>query len=124
MKMDFQLSYFYLSCAIVAMATGQIAQKAATRDLGDAQSSLQLVFRLLRSRWFWIATALLAVALFFWLIVLATMDVHRAYPALSFSFVLTAILSTVLLRERLSLFGWAGIAIITVGVYGLLRAGP
>jgi drug/metabolite transporter (DMT)-like permease len=102
------------------MALGQIAQKVATRDLGTDTLKLQSLLGLLRSVWFWSACVLLACALVFWLIVLSTMELHTAYPALSFSFVLTALLSTVLLGERLRLAGWIGIAIISVGVYLLL----
>ena len=75
---------------------------------------------LLRSLWFWAACLLLALALVFWLIVLSSMEVHTAYPALASSFVLTAILSRLLLGERLSFVGWLGILVISAGVYSLL----
>jgi len=114
------VSYVLLAAVIVSISLGQVAQKLAATSLGPGAGRIGNVWLLLRSGWMWAAVALLALGLLLWFAVLALMDVKTAYPALALSFAVTAVLSGVLLGERVGPRSWLGVLLITVGVFTLL----
>jgi drug/metabolite transporter (DMT)-like permease len=114
------VTYMLLAAVIVSISLGQVAQKLAARTLDLRAGYLGAVSLLMRSGWLWTAIALLALGLLLWFAVLSVMDVKTAYPALALSFVVTTLLSAVLLGERVGLRSWLGVLLITVGVFSLL----
>lgn len=109
------MSYFFLATTIVLIALGQIAQKLASATMANAIGVPSAIRALLRSKEFWIAGVFLALGLFAWLLTLSVLEVSKAYPLLSLSFALTAMLSRWLLREKINGYRWLGIGLISSG---------
>ncbi len=110
------MSYFYLFLAVILISIGQILQKLAARRLDTQNGVGPGVLSLLGNSSFWQAVFAMGLGLIAWLLALSGLDISRAYPILGSSFALTAVLSVVLLGERLNAQRWIGIALITVGV--------
>ena len=109
------MEYAYLLLAIMLLTVGQIAQKiAATKTLTDGLNKAAFV-RLLNCREFWWAVFSLALGMVLWLIALSSMEVSKAYPMLSLSFVLTVLSAKLWLKERVSGRRWTGVILISIG---------
>jgi drug/metabolite transporter (DMT)-like permease len=116
------LNYFFLFSAIVLIAFGQITQKRASEVFSGFDRVIPAMNALLRSGYFWLSVLFLATGLAAWLIALSSIEVSKAYPLLSLSFAVTALLSRWLLHEKISGFRWLGIASITLGATIMLIA--
>jgi undecaprenyl phosphate-alpha-L-ara4N flippase subunit ArnE len=114
--------YLLLAVTVVLLAAGQIAQKYASRDVDNSRGPANTILSMLTSYQFWIAGILMALALLVWLLTLTVTEVSKAYPVLSMSFVLTAVISKWMLKERISRNRWIGIAFISVGAAIMLTA--
>jgi drug/metabolite transporter (DMT)-like permease len=55
------------------------------------------------------------VSAFLWLGALSTLDVSSMYPLLSLAYVMTAVFAMAFLGEVITLFKWAGIALVVIG---------
>jgi len=71
---------------------------------------------------FWLAGLFLTLGMAAWLFTLSSFEVSRAYPLLSLSFVVTALLSRWLLGEKIGSYRWLGICIICIGASIMLIA--
>jgi len=116
------LGYVFLSVTVALTAVGQLAQKLATRSFSDVDGVLPCIRAMVRSRPFWLAAVCLGLAMLTWLLSLAVFEVSRAYPLLSSSFVVTALMSRWFLHERISLYRWLGIGLISCGAAIMLVA--
>jgi drug/metabolite transporter (DMT)-like permease len=56
------------------------------------------------------------VATILWMVALARIDISYAFPLLSSSYILVAVLSRLLLKESISRQRWLAIAVISIGV--------
>ena len=63
-----------------------------------------------------IGILLFVMSMVIWLAVLSKMELSRAYPMVSISYVLVALMARFILGEQLSLTRIAGIAVILIGV--------
>ena len=63
-----------------------------------------------------IGLSIYLISVVLWLIVLSKVDLSYAYPTLSISYVLTALLSRSFFKENVSKFRWLSIIIISIGV--------
>jgi uncharacterized membrane protein len=114
--------YLFLTVTILLLAAGQLSQKIASRCLVDGLSFAAALRALLQAPSFWVSGLLLGSGLLMWLTTLSMMEVSRAYPILSLSFVLTAFSSKLLLAEQVSRRRWLGIAFVTAGAALMLGA--
>lgn len=73
--------------------------------------------RLLATPQILIAIPLYAVGFVVWLIVLSRTEVSFAYPLLSAAYVFIPLLAHIILAEPVSARQWAGIMMITIGVF-------
>ncbi len=71
---------------------------------------------LLRSGWVWAWAVCFFFATGLWLIAIARIEVSFAFPMLSGGYLLVAVLSIFLLKERIPPARWAAILVITIGV--------
>jgi drug/metabolite transporter (DMT)-like permease len=71
---------------------------------------------LLLSGWVWAWALCFALATGLWLIALAKIQVSYAFPLLSLGYPIVAVLSMVLLKERVNVPRWIAILVITIGV--------
>jgi undecaprenyl phosphate-alpha-L-ara4N flippase subunit ArnE len=105
-----------LLLAIVLLASSQVLQKlGAVRRLAGRRGPRQWAAALLSPEL--LAAGLsLAAGTALWLVVLYRMDVSRAFPFLSATSVLVAIASRVVLKERIPIHRWLGIALVAGGI--------
>lgn len=102
-------------------AFGEIAITHAMKRLGELRhftpgAILQFVGRAIFQGWLWAGIALLAVSFFGFLAMLSWYPVSFVMPATSLGYIAGALGAKFLLREKLSVARWAGIALIFVGV--------
>lgn len=71
---------------------------------------------LLCSGWLWLYLGSFGLATGLWLLALSGLNISYAFPLLSASYILVALLARVFLRETISLKRWAGISIVCFGV--------
>jgi undecaprenyl phosphate-alpha-L-ara4N flippase subunit ArnE len=105
-----------LLLAVGLLTASQVLQKlGADRRLRDARD-VRAWLRGLASRELVLAAALIVAGALAWLTVLYRMDVSRAFPFLSLSFVLVVLVSRIGLREPVPASRWAGVVLIVIGV--------
>lgn len=105
-----------LLLAVALLTASQVFQKlGADRRLRDARDVRGWVTGLMSWELAAAAACIVAGAIT-WLAVLYRMDVSRAFPFLSLSFVAVALLSRLWLHEHVSAARWAGVILIVIGV--------
>ncbi len=105
-------SIFLGSCAQVFLKRG-VTQ---TGPKGFAYSTL------FRSAWVWAWAVCFVIATGLWLIALSKIQVSYAFPLLSMGYVVVAVLSIAILRERVPALRWVAIGVITMGVALICRS--
>ena len=63
-----------------------------------------------------------AVSTLFYIVALSRGELSAVFPLISISFIVTAILSSYFLGEKLSLMRWAGTIVIVTGVFMVVRS--
>ena len=102
---------------VAALAIAQVVLKWQARMAADMRmDALSYLKTLVYSPWFWLALLLGGIALVAWLLVLRRYPLSYAYPYISLTFPLVALLSVMSLGERLSLGQVVGLGLIVVGV--------
>lgn len=111
------IPWLFLLIVVVLGTVGQLSLKYASQSPiafseSDSSSSLQ---KLLYSRYFriWFICYVLVTGL--WLVILRSLPLSQAFPALGLTFALIPLASHYVLRERIGLSQWLGIVIIVIG---------
>lgn len=103
--------------SILLNGIGQVMLK---RGVGSSEtgggSRFQWWVALLTNVWVWCWGLSFLGATALWLLALSKLDISYAFPLLSVSFVLVAVLSRFLLGERITWKRWLSIAVICLGV--------
>ena len=63
-----------------------------------------------------------AASSIFWLVLLSRVELSYAYPALSMGYVLITLVSVFFLGEQVSALRWAGVLVISLGVFLISRS--
>ncbi|MDP2939524.1 MAG: hypothetical protein Q8O13_05560 [Candidatus Omnitrophota bacterium] len=104
----------------------QLFLKSAINHLGLRINSVSKVFRfivqLIRIPRVWIGFLLSIFSLGFWLFVLSKADLNFAFSLDSMRYVLIALASTFILKEKIGIVRWLGIACVVFGIM-LVAAG-
>lgn len=105
-----------LSCVILN-SIAQIFLKFGMSNL-DKKLSLSIAFipSLITNAYVVFGAALYGTSFILWLYVLSKVEVSYAYPFISLSYVLVAVLGIFLLGEKISIGAWIGICLVVVGV--------
>jgi drug/metabolite transporter (DMT)-like permease len=119
--------YVLIFISIMLGAVGQILLKHGIGQVGGAIEisaflDPTLVTRLFTNKFILIGFMNYGVASLFWLAVLSKVDVSKAYPFLSFGYVITALLATYYLKETVPTSRWLGISLMMLGGYFLFRS--
>ncbi len=106
----------------LSIFAGGVAQVVLRRGMsvGHSQTSARSAnfwIHMLRSPWLWAYGFCFVAALGLWIIALSQTDISFAFPMLSASYILVALLSRVLLKESVGRQRWIAIAVITIGVF-------
>ena len=112
MTADRLIGVAVIVASTAAEATGQLSFKRAT-DRPAGVGAVAAAF----GNWPWLAVGLAGFATdgVLWSVALKLLDVSVAHPIGSLVFVVTAVLSRVVLRERITPRRWLGIGLILVG---------
>jgi drug/metabolite transporter (DMT)-like permease len=100
---------------ILFVSVGQIAQKVAAVQLRRPNDLRSVPIRAISNGAIWVAVSCLTFGTLFWLLVLTQLEVSKAYPMLSLSFVVTAGIARLFLAERVSPRRWLGVLLIAAG---------
>jgi drug/metabolite transporter (DMT)-like permease len=119
--------YVLIFISIILGAVGQIflkhgmAQNGGAIEISSFLNPDQLT-ALFTNKYILIGFLNYGVASIFWLAVLSKLDVSKAYPFLSFGYVLTALLATYYLNESMTAYRWLGISMMIIGGYFLFKS--
>ncbi|MBF2066464.1 MAG: multidrug resistance protein [Calothrix sp. C42_A2020_038] len=111
--------WLILATVVVLGTVGQLSLKYAFQvpvnnsQVKQASNSIQ---HLLFSPFFWIWFISYIVVTILWLVVLRTIPLSQAFPALGMTFALVPLASNRFLREKIVFSQWFGIAVIIIGV--------
>ena len=108
---------FLIVLPIVMLALVQILLKGQAVAAADARlEPLNYLRALLVSPWIWLAGAMSVAALVAWLLILGRQPLSYAYPFVSLTFPLVAVLSWVAFDERINGPQLLGLVFIVAGV--------
>lgn len=112
---------------ILAGSAGQIFWKQGMAGMGKISNisdllQAKVVWKIFTNTYIIFGLILYAIAVFLWLGAMSSLDVSYMYPLLSLGYVLTAILSFILIGENITLLRWAGIVLIIVGCFFITKS--
>jgi len=84
------------------------------------QDILPLISSALKNHYVVVGTILLTLSSLFWITLLSWFKIGIVLPMTALTYVIVAIISSLLLGEGLSFYNYLGVVIITVGIYFLL----
>ena len=110
------IPWLILLLVVVLGTAGQLSLKYAFQGSTTANEPSKSVRDLLFSPYFWIWFISYVIVTVLWLIVLRTIPLSQAFPALGLTFALVPLASHRFLRENVVFSQWLGIAVIVAGV--------
>lgn len=114
--MTFQKYLVLLAVAIFA-AVGDVLLARGMRDIGQVSlANWHHAILAIANPWVIVGTIFLIAFFGMYLAALSWADLTYVLPATSISYVVMAVLGRSLLHEQISIYRWAGIALITLGV--------
>jgi len=118
-------AYILLGVAILTAVLSQLLFKHGVSALGDVRFSLSgiglIIANVFRNPFLLTGLFFYGISFILWLFVLMKIKLSIAYPFTSLNFVLVIIASYYLFGEKLSVFQYCGIILITIGVFALSR---
>ena len=102
----------------------QLSLKAAGRQTGHFDFSSRAFALALGCGWLWVAVGSYCAGFFAWMVILARLDLSRAYPTSAIIFVAMMLTSWLALNEPIGAIQWIGAAVIVAGILQLGRAEP
>jgi multidrug transporter EmrE-like cation transporter len=114
------MSYVYVFATVVLTVYGQLIIKWRVVAAGEFPVSgydrLRFLGMLLLNPWVLSGLAAALLAALSWMVAMTKLDLSRAYPLVSLSFVLVLLLSWALFHEPLTWQKMVGVALIVAGV--------
>lgn len=112
---------------VVFGALGQVSMKAGMRQVQQIDEfsdllNLSTVMQIFGNYYVMGGLFLYMVSAFLWLGALSTLDVSSMYPLLSLAYVVTAVFAAVFLGEMVTIYRWAGIALVVIGCILIVRS--
>ncbi|MGH8155256.1 MAG: EamA family transporter [Rhodanobacteraceae bacterium] len=101
---------------IVCDVCGQVCFKLGVGHETTGPREQSLVQKVLHSHWVALGVAVYVVEFTLWFSALSRVQLSFAFPIMALSYVGVVLASRFLLKERISLRRWAGIATIVIGV--------
>ncbi len=110
------MEYIFVFASLCLTLSGQLLQKLAADKAALVAVPPRFLHRLFLQKETWWAVCCLASGALIWLYVLFDMEVSKAFPLLSLSFVIVLLISRFYLNETISGQRWLGVVFITLGV--------
>ncbi len=108
--------WLILMTVVVLGTVGQLSLKYAFQTPVNQQSANKSIQSLLFSPFFWTWFISYVVVTILWLIVLRSIPLSQAFPALGLTFALVPLASNLFLKEKVIFSQWIGITVIIAGV--------
>lgn len=102
--------------SVACDVSGQVCFKLGIGQEAGGPNAPSLLHKVLHSPWIALGVAVYAVEFVLWFAVLSRVDLSVAFPFAALGYVGVVLASRYILKERISLRRWAGIATIVVGV--------
>jgi len=121
MKEGLSLVLFLVLLTSVCDTINQLFLKSAINSLGVSLSAnilkiIQFIFRLTRLPRVWIGFLFSVLSLCIWLIVLSQADLNFAFSVDSLHYVFIALVSQLILKEKVGFRRWLGTILIIIGI--------
>ncbi len=111
------MTHLLIAIPVILLAFGQVLLKRQAAVAGASPAGgLDYLKSLLAQPAFWLAVALAGASFVAWMLVLRRVPLSIAYPFVSLSFPLVALLSVVVLGERVGALQLVGLGLIVAGV--------
>ena len=111
-----------LFLVLIAVSLGSVGQVFLKTGMGGtsitgsfAEKGMELL-RAIINPYVLIGLSLYVISTLFWLVVLSTQKLSYVYPMIAVGYVLTTMLSFVILHERVKPLGWLALLVICLGV--------
>lgn len=106
------ISWLILMLVVVLGTAGQLSLKYAFQSSTATGQTKSILF----SPYFWIWFISYVIVTILWLVILRTIPLSQAFPALGLTFALVPLASYYFLKEKVVFSQWIGIVIIVTGV--------
>lgn len=110
------IPWFILMLVVVLGTAGQLSLKYAFHISTPSKEVSASMPNILSSHYFWIWFICYVVVTILWLVVLRTLPLNQAFPALGLTFALVPLASHHFLNEKVVFSQWLGIIVIVAGV--------
>jgi multidrug transporter EmrE-like cation transporter len=115
-----------LICVLVG-AFGQVIWKQGMSSLDKINGvndllKFETIFNIFTNKYIILGVLLYGSAFVLWLAAMSTLDVSFMYPMLSLAYVMTAVFAVVFLGEVVTFSRWAGIALVVIGCFLIMRS--
>jgi drug/metabolite transporter (DMT)-like permease len=112
---------------IIGAALGQIVLKSGMGQIGEINSMRQLfnigtLVRIFTNVRILAGLFCYGIAAILWLGAMSTLNISFIYPLLSLSYVITALIALIFLKENITLSHWIGIIMVVGGCLLIVRA--
>jgi len=111
---------FTILFCVILNSIAQIALKLGMSNISISKNpsifSMDMIQSLVFNRYVIIGWALYGISFVIWLYVLSKVKLSYAYPFISLSYVIVAVLGYLILDEKISTGAWIGIGLVVVGV--------
>lgn len=116
---------FWMFTYSLIFLASQLILKTGLNQMGafsikGLQDILPLISSALKNHYVVVGTILLTLSSLFWITLLSWFKIGIVLPMTALTYVIVAIISSLLLGEGLSFYNYLGVVIITVGIYFLL----
>lgn len=110
-----------MGLAVLAGVAGDIFLTKGMKELGDVsalnmRTILPHAWKVMHYPKIWVGTFFLAMFFFLWISVLSWAPLSLVLPLQAATFVLGPLMAQIFLNERVSVMGWSGIFLISIGV--------
>jgi len=120
MKSPLALMIFWIFLSDVCDTVSQLVLKSCINSLGwnidSVKKALQLAFELAKIPVAWVGFIFSIFSLLIWLFVLRHSDLNLAFCVDSMRYILIALASMAVLKEKISFMRWAGIFSVVCGI--------
>jgi uncharacterized membrane protein len=122
-------TYVFLAFVILFAPLGNVMLSKGMKNIGSVKEwtpagVLQILTRILSSGYIWLGIGSLLTMFVAYMLLLTWADYSYVQPASSFSYLVTGVLSYLVLGEIVSPLRWAGIAVICLGVLVVGHTSP
>lgn len=123
--MFLRVEFLFLLGSIFFGASGQLILKYATASLKPINLELtalpHTILKIFTNGWVIAGLLCFAVSMIIWIKVISTMELSRAYPSVSLSYLLVFAFSILLYNEDVTIYKVLGMAVICFGVFLIHR---